>query len=420
MSGTDASFFEETKQGSIVKATIVEKYFGTWFKVINSQNPERVAYIDLFSGPGRYADGNESTPLRILRLAISDPSLGSKLVALFNDKDGDSSSTLQKEIDALEGIEKLRHKPLVSDEEVGSRIVEALENQTNCPTLLFVDPWGYKGLSLRLVESVVKDWGCDCLFFFNYNRISMGIRNSKVKAHMEALFGVERAAELGQLIDGRSVEEKEAIIIEALVDAFQEHGKRFVLPFRFRDERGTRTSHHLIFVSKHVLGYTLMKEIMAKECSSHVQGVPSFEYSPAEFDQGLLFELNRPLDELAGLLMEEFAGKTITVRDIFDSHHVGKPFILANYKDVLRDLEEAGVAQMTPPASERRMRLGVRTLADHVKVHIWLFEEGDEVSHERYGDGCITEVGPTSVEVTFQASPHIPIWIEKTDPELSF
>src|SRR5207248_10024637 len=44
----------------------------------------------------------------------------------------------------------------------------------NGSTFLFVDPFGYKGLSLQLVNSVIKDWGCDCVFFFNYNRISMG------------------------------------------------------------------------------------------------------------------------------------------------------------------------------------------------------------------------------------------------------
>ena len=64
------------------------------------------------------------------------------------------------------------------------------------PTLLFVDPWGYKGLSLNLIDSVLKNWGCDCIFFFNYNRINMGLNNENVKEHMDALFGEQRANEL--------------------------------------------------------------------------------------------------------------------------------------------------------------------------------------------------------------------------------
>ena len=43
---------------------------------------------------------------------------------------------------------------------------------------------------------MLKDWGCDCVFFFNYNRISMGLGNEVVEEHMDALFGKERAEKL--------------------------------------------------------------------------------------------------------------------------------------------------------------------------------------------------------------------------------
>ena len=57
-----------------------------------------------------------------------------------------------------------------------------------------MDPWGYKGLSLRLINSVLRNWGSDCIIFFNYNRINMGLNNEFVREHMDALFGAERAA----------------------------------------------------------------------------------------------------------------------------------------------------------------------------------------------------------------------------------
>lgn len=50
------------------------------------------------------------------------------------------------------------------------------------------DPFGYKGLSWALIRSVIKDWGSDCVFFFNYSRINAGINNPIVNEHMEALF----------------------------------------------------------------------------------------------------------------------------------------------------------------------------------------------------------------------------------------
>jgi hypothetical protein len=82
-----------------------------------------------------------------------------------------------------------------------------------------------------------------------------------------------------------------------------------------------------------------MKGIMARESSSAAQGVPSFEYDPSIRDQGLLFELNRPLDQLGELLLREFAGKKLSMKDIYGTHNIGRPFIASNYKTILLDLE---------------------------------------------------------------------------------
>jgi len=74
-------------------------------------------------------------------------------------------------------IGTLKHKPKVFNNEVGEEIVKMFEERALIPTLFFVDPWGYKGLSLRLINSVLKDWACECIFFFNYNIINICISN---------------------------------------------------------------------------------------------------------------------------------------------------------------------------------------------------------------------------------------------------
>ena len=141
-------------------------------------------------------------------------------------------------------------------------------------------------------------------------------------------------------------------------------GGKYVLPFRFRRPNGTRTSHHLVFVSKHQRGYGIMKDIMARESSTESQGVPSFEYNLAIRHQGLLFELSRPLDDLGDMLLDEFAGKTLTMGKIFDSHNYNRPFIKKNYKAVLAALEAEERIRCSPSADKRRRG----TFADRVKL----------------------------------------------------
>lgn len=361
------NFFSEPRANSQIKATIIAKYFVAWAKIVG-QHAQKIAYIDLFAGPGRYDDDTKSTPLLVLERAINDPVLKDRLVSVFNDAEAENAQSLTQEISKLPGIDTLKFPPVVDNQSVGDDTANALQKMSLVPTLCFFDPFGYKGLSLRLINAVLKDWACECVFFFNYNRVNMGITNDRVRGHMEALFGKDRVQQLQAELNGLAASDRELRVVEELTSALRGLGGKFVLPFRFRNERGNRTSHHLIFVSKHPLGYGIMKDIMAGMSSKHEQGVPSFEYSSADARFPLLFELNRPLDDLEEMLLDAFAGQTLRMVDIYDRHHVDRPFIKANYKDVLRRLEEKSRIVTNPPAEKRKKQKEVRTFADAVSV----------------------------------------------------
>lgn len=365
------SFFEEQKEQSLIKASIVEKYFGAWAKVMISvikkshrpNVPQKIAYIDLFAGAGRYKDGSESTPLKVLEKAIEDDDMRDMLVSLFNDVDKNNVQSLESAISQISGIEKLKYPPKIINREIGENIVQMFEEQKLVPTLFFVDPWGYKGLSLKLINSVVKNWGCDCIFFFNYNRVNMGLGNDAVKKHIDSLFGEDLADQLRNKIQSLPPSEREFQVVEALCEALQGMGGEYVLPFRFKHENGNRTSHHLIFVSKHIKGYEIMKDIMAKESSETNQGISSFEYNPATIRQPFLFEFTKPLEDLANMLLHEFSGKTMTMLDIYNSHHIGKPYTKSNYKKALILLESQGKIKDNSKVKRRK-----NTFADKVEV----------------------------------------------------
>jgi three-Cys-motif partner protein len=348
---TAKSFFDESKEQSQVKSAIVAKYFDAWARVmIGAQDryrrteDSRIAYIDLFAGPGRFSDGTKSTPMLVLEKAIENESMRERLVTIFNDKDEQNTNSLLLAIRDLPGVDTLKYRPQVYSREVGEHIVKMFEEMKLVPTFFFVDPWGYKGLSLRLVNSVIKDWGCDCVLFFNYNRINMGLNNDAVAEHMNALFGEDRADELRRRLTQSTPEQRELTIVEELCQALRALGPEYVLPFRFKDRHGSRTSHHLIFVTKSFKGYEIMKGIMAKESSVAEQGVASFEYNPVDAQmaarQPLLFELSRPLEDLADMLPQEYAGQKSTMHEIYRRHNVNRPYTKQNYKQILLQLEE--------------------------------------------------------------------------------
>ena len=369
----DKEFFDEMTEQSQAKVEIVRKYFWIWAKVMAEQvrrmGINRIAYADLFAGPGRYEDGSKSTPLYVLEAAIRDPLLSQLLVPVFNDSDPKNALSLEEEIKALPGIESLKFQPKVWNLEIGLETVQQFENAKELPpTLLFVDPWGYKGLSLRLVKSVLRHWGCECIFFFNFKRVNAGLSNPVFIENMNEIFGEERANKLRPSLVGLTPYQRETAIVNELTLALQEIGGKYVLPFCFKNDAGTRTSHHLIFVTKNIHGYSLMKKVMAGESSQAEQGVATFTYCPADKNYPLLYGYARPLDELAELLMKDFSGRTLSMRQVYEEHHVGTPFIDKNYKDALRNLESEGKIKTNPPAEKRRKQQGQVSFGDNVAV----------------------------------------------------
>jgi hypothetical protein len=106
-----------------------------------------------------------------------------------------------------------------------------------------------------------------------------------------------------------------------------------------------------------------MREVMYKHSHKDLK-VAKFEYNPTDSQCPSLFELVRPLGDLEDLLLSECAGKTLQIRELFESHSVGKGYVLKNYREVLCRLEQEGKLKMDPPCPPRKKG----TVAEHVKI----------------------------------------------------
>lgn len=361
----NTEFYDTPEQQSIVKTEIVFKYFRAWSRVMLNQQPQRIAYIDLFSGPGVFADGTASTPISILSSATQDEALRTRLVTSFNDKDAVHATRLQAAINELPGIENLTYRPRVSNAAVGSDAVELFRDRTLVPTLFFIDPWGYKGLSLDLIGAAIKSWGCECIFFFNYNRIRPGLDNPLVANLMAELFGVDQFKHLRDRVGRLPIHEREPAIINAMTESLKQVGGRYVLPFRVGSGHGERTSHYIIFVSKRFRGYHIMKEVM-EALSSDDGEVKSLEFLPVKSAQLRLLDLNNPhsIPALKAMVVQLCAGRQMTIEATYEFVTVDTPYTLRHVKKAISELEMEGKVQIDVPAKDRPKRKGEVTLSD--------------------------------------------------------
>ena len=192
-------FFDEQTEQSEVKAALVAKYFPAYMGVTGTPRSGTAATASPIStcSPGRAATrtARNRRPSRSSSRLSRTRTCGSGWLPSSTTRTKTTSGR-SSSAGALPGYDTLNYKPHIQHGEVGDEMVKRFEENKLVPTLFFVDPWGYKGMTLRLINSVLKDWGCDCCFFFNYSRVNAGLGNDAVEKHMDALFGSERASSL--------------------------------------------------------------------------------------------------------------------------------------------------------------------------------------------------------------------------------
>lgn len=383
---TSHDFYQSAEDHNIVKTKLVTKYFSAWCSVILPRIASKggnMAYVDLCSGPGRFEDGTESTPLWILRTAIKKPDIAEHLVTVFNDIEPKYIEQLRQEIQKIPDVENFKYAPLLSSDSVGPDLLHRLGGLSETPTLFFIDPWGYRGLSLELIGNAIRNWGCDCIFFFNYNRVNSGLVNRLVDKHMDDLYGATRATAIrNRLAKLTSSSAKEKVIIDELASALEEVGGKYVVPFRFPSDQASRTSHYVVFVTKHPLGFRIMKDVM-ESLSTDRASVKQFEFVATESPQTEFFrDFGRTysIDALKQYLLLNCAGRTLSVTEAFELHTLRTPYTIGNVQTALLELESEELVTVLG-SSKGRTRAGRKTLARDRLVTFSSTQNSQEAPH---------------------------------------
>jgi len=351
--GVEKGFFDRPREGSRVKQEIITKYFNAYMnKMARSRT---VGYADLFAGPGLYRNGEKSTPVLTCERVVADERLRNCVRLWFNEADPEVFEDLKKNIASVTGISSLRFEPSVTHIVISKSIAPKLERK-GIPTLLFADPCGYKGLSLRLITASLKRFGNDCVFFFNYRRVNMKLGYPVMDGSINEFFEPDRAGPLRAEVKRLSPLDRETRVLAAIEEALREAGA-FPLVFPFRGEGGG-TSHHLVFASKNQAALAMMKRIMAKASSDEVEGVASFDFDPRDRgSEPSNLSFFTGLYEVKERLLQIFKG-SLTFGEIIDAEEPLTQYTDTNYRDALLELESDGSVEMDPTAEQRRLQPG--------------------------------------------------------------
>lgn len=348
------NFFQEQTLSSRIKASIVSEYFPSYCKIItNRYKPKLIRYIDLFAGPGVYDDGNVSTPILIGRQCYSDDFLKNNVRFIFNDNCYSQKLKQNFKKEFPDGT--FKHKPhfgqstVGENEEIKKFLIEDthVNNKNEQPSLLFIDPFGYKGVETTVLANFLKNWGNEIFLFLNTKRINAAIENNKFEDLMLDLFPTTLTKIQQDKRFTSSVSERLNLIINNLGDEYKSYfkSKVYYTAFKFQEEDINATSHYIVHLTKGARGFDLIKSIYNDfaNVGTIFDGINTYTFDAKKFgcSDTELFDMGSiNIDCLKDELYEAYKNMELTASALFDEHQISNLYSRSHYAEALRRLEK--------------------------------------------------------------------------------
>lgn len=347
----NSSFFEHQSKSSYIKAKIVSSYFPQYCRILLKNPQKELRYIDLFSGPGIYEDGHESTPIMIGEECYKDQRLRNLVKMQFNDKN--FKNILENNFLARFPKGTFRYEPFFADRTIGeSESVErylqknTMENGKNSsPALLFFDPFGYKGIKTQVLAEFMKNWGNEIFLFLNTKRINPAMDNELFMQYIKDMFPLSyKEVRLGKL-EQFSVLSRLSYIVDMLGREFNLLLKKkvFYTAFQFQEEDVRTTSHFILHLTKNAKGYELVKTIYNDfaNVGTVFDGIHTYTFDPKSLEMpnaSLFDDTADNIEQLAADLYKKYKGNHIDALTLFKNDQVNTNYCLSHYTKALRKL----------------------------------------------------------------------------------
>ncbi len=349
-------FYNSQTPSSFVKAKIVAEYFPQYARILLRKNQKEIRYLDLFAGPGRYRDGKHSTPLLLAKACADDILLSSKVRLLFNDK------TYIEELKAnfnehfpngtFHFEARFGDKVVGESADITTYLSKSIPRSNPYPTLLFFDPWGYKGIDTRVLAKFLGGWGNELFLYVNTKRIHAAIENEKFDELMRALFpGAIDKLRKDRKYNAVAVYERVNLIIATLVAEFQRmsRGQIYYCPFRFQEEDSKATSHFILHFTKHTKGYALVKQVYNNYdnigATLDKEGTYTFDAKRMGSPSSTLDFGDQNIKALSESLIREYKGKKIAASRLFELHQKSTKYSGLHYLQTFRHMVGIGLVQ---------------------------------------------------------------------------
>lgn len=323
------------------KHEILRRYLQAWFPIL-AKFSGRVIYLDGFAGPGIYKGGEEGSPIIAMRCLLEHSqkdkllSKGREFIFVFIEKDSRRARILKEVLESRFPNLPNNVKYDVIGEEFAPTLESVLDELEEkgarlAPTFAFLDPFGFKGLPMKLIGRMLKYDRCEVLITFMSGFVR---RFAELRENiMDELFGTDEWRKVEEVDAGKRKE----FFLELYKRQLKEvGGAKYVISFEMIGGNN-QVIYDLVFATKHWKGLEVMKEAMWK-----VDPRGTYRFSDTT-DVGQKYLINfadKPhwIPNAAKTIYSKFKGKSVSVKEIHKFVITETPFIFR--KSILKRLEE--------------------------------------------------------------------------------
>ncbi|NKV10956.1 three-Cys-motif partner protein TcmP [Rhodococcus hoagii] len=217
--------------------------------------------------------------------------------------------------------------------ELADEIVTDRGNRSLVPTFAFVDPFGFKGVPIDLIGSLVRDKRSELFILFSYNSVNRWITHELQQENLEELFGCSAYKDA----DGLAPSARKEFLANLYGEQLKKVGGfSYVSRFEMIEKRG-RTSYFLYHCTRSLKGLEVMRSAMwAIDPNSGSQFSDLVADLEPLFDEPIDFDLDRRL-------AEHFRGQTVSIEVLQKFVLTDTRYALTHLKrPTLKPMQEAG------------------------------------------------------------------------------
>lgn len=319
------NFFNNLSEHSEAKVKLLENYIVPWIRKVNFGIGKGCLICDTFAGEGIYEDGTKGSPMIILEAAINyfeqRLSYYYPVILAFVEKDSvkyqklknNLEQKLEQEIIEGDFCEVIKYNKLYilllnsTHENFLEEVMK--DNDSLMPSLFFVDPFGFKGLSFEKIACFLNKYkSSEFIVNFMYEEFNRFKNIKSIGTTLDEFFGSD-IEEIVEEVKDLSVEERRNKIIDEYKNNFSKRRIKYTLDFDIQKDESNAYKMSMVFLSNNVHGFNVMKDVMLS-LSENI----SFEYKTHERKTPTLFSFiaqEEILKQFKDDVYEKFKGTTV-------------------------------------------------------------------------------------------------------------